>query len=263
MTTTHKGFADINGSKTYYEVAGAGHPLVFVHGFSLDTRMWDDQWDVFAEHYQVIRYDVRGFGQTAPTGNMPYSRSDDLAALLDHLNIEGAHIVGLSMGGSIAIDFALEHGARTSSLIPVDSAINGYKRPDTQASVRNAATEEGMKSAIDVWLNSSLFKPGIYNPKCAPRLREIVSDYTGWHWVNTDPLTLLVPSSNQRLREISSPALVIVGEYDITDFHLMASRMEGMIPNAKKAVMPGVGHMSNMEDPETFNRIALGFLGSL
>ena len=237
MPKTYSGFAEINGSKTYYEVAGEGHPLVLVHGFSLDTRMWDDQWDVFAEGYRVVRYDVRGFGQTAPTGSMPYSRSDDLAALLDHLDIESAHIVGLSMGGDIALEFAISYPDRTIALIPVDAAIGGYNRTNVFATALQALSEQGMEAAIQAWMDSPLFKPAMDNLKCAPRLKEIASGYSGWHWTEGSTRTSLDPPANERLREISAPTLVIVGEHDITDFHLMASRMEGMIPKAKKVVM--------------------------
>src|SRR6185436_13829592 len=94
---TDSGFAAINGGRLYWEAAGEGEPLVFIHGFTLDTRMWDDQWDVFAARYRVIRYDVRGFGQsTVPDG--PFSHQDDLRALMDYLGVDRFHLVGLSMG---------------------------------------------------------------------------------------------------------------------------------------------------------------------
>ena len=77
------GFAEVNGTRLYYEIAGSGHPLVLIHGSTLDTRMWDDQFEPFVQHYTVVRYDVRGFGQSAlPTGE-PHARPDDLKTLLE------------------------------------------------------------------------------------------------------------------------------------------------------------------------------------
>ena len=77
------GFAEVNGTRRYYEIAGAGRPLVLIHGSTLDTRMWDDQFDIFAQHYQVVRYDVRGFGQSALPTDEPYARPNDLKSLLE------------------------------------------------------------------------------------------------------------------------------------------------------------------------------------
>ncbi len=100
------GLLAYNDGHIYYEVSGSGEPIVFIHGFTLDHRMWRPQVEFFAQDYQVITYDVRGFGKSSiPT--QPYSHDDDLLALLTYLGIEQAHIVGLSMGGRIATNFTL------------------------------------------------------------------------------------------------------------------------------------------------------------
>src|SRR6266851_3278425 len=112
------GFAELNGTRLYYEVAGEGHPLVLIHGGLVDRRLWDDQFDVFAQHYRVIRYDIRGFGNSdVPAG--PYSNYEDLYGLLKFLGVEKAYIMGLSMGGGIDIDFTLAHPEMVAALIPV------------------------------------------------------------------------------------------------------------------------------------------------
>ena len=104
-----QGFADVNGTRLYYEMVGSGHPLVLVHGFTLDTRMWDDQFEMFAGRNQVVRYDLRGFGKSALPTTEPYSHPDDLRALMTHLGIEHAFIIGLSLGGAVAVDFAVTY----------------------------------------------------------------------------------------------------------------------------------------------------------
>ena len=104
----HRAFAEINGAQLYYEVAGAGHPLVMLHGHLLDSGQWDDQVTAFASAYQVIRYDARGFGQsTLPPA--PYSHHEDLYALLHHLGIDHASLMGCSGGDATIIDFALTY----------------------------------------------------------------------------------------------------------------------------------------------------------
>src|SRR4029079_4976382 len=102
------GFLEIEGKKLYYEVAGAGIPLVFAHAGFLDGGMWDDQWDAFRQDYRVIRYDMRGYGKSDPL-QAPTSRRAELHALLKHLQIEAAYLVGCSLGATMILDFAIEH----------------------------------------------------------------------------------------------------------------------------------------------------------
>ncbi|GAG10762.1 unnamed protein product, partial [marine sediment metagenome] len=116
-------FAKVNGTCLYYEIAGSGDPLVLLHGFTGNTQWWDDQFEIFATHYQVIRYDIRGFGNSALPTRESYSHVDDLKALLENLGISRTHVLGLSMGGEIAIDFALVYPELTTALITVGSAL--------------------------------------------------------------------------------------------------------------------------------------------
>jgi pimeloyl-ACP methyl ester carboxylesterase len=261
------GFAETNGAKLYYEVAGAGEPVVFVHGFTLDTRMWDDQFEAFAERYQVMRYDVRGFGKSSIPDGTSYSRSDDMMAILSHLGISHAHVIGLSMGAMISLDFALEYPNAVDSLVLVDGPPSGWKMPLAFRKLLNAPSEtakaSGVEAALKVWMDSPLFKPAMSNPEVAPKLAEIVPQYSGWHWLNDNPVRLAVPPAVERLDEVKAPTLIIMGEHDLTDFHMVAETMRHEIPNARKSVMMGVGHMANMEDPERFNDLVLRFLQSL
>jgi 3-oxoadipate enol-lactonase len=265
---THTGFADVNGTRLYYEMAGSGHLLVLIHGFTLDTRMWDDQFEVFAERYQVLRYDLRGFGKSAVPTDTPYTHPDDLHALMTHLGIEHAYIVGLSLGGAVAVDFAVTYPEATDALIPVDAALFGGYEWTVDAHwdrlfVLAKAPEAGLQAAKTFWLQHPLFAPAREQPAVAARLAAMVEDYSGWHLVNEDPGHVLEPPAVQRLDTITVPTLAIVGERDVLDFHRVADIMVERIPGAKKIMMPGVGHMANMEDPERFNEIVLGFLAKI
>src|SRR5918997_6970617 len=119
------GMAEVNGARIYYEVAGEGEPLVFVHAGIADSRMWEDQLLVFADRYRVIRYDMRGFGMTAMVDG-PFSPHEDLRGLLDSLDVERAHLVGCSMGGGAVLDFALEYPQRVGNLVLAGSAVGGF-----------------------------------------------------------------------------------------------------------------------------------------
>lgn len=264
---TQQGFVEVNGTWLYYEVAGTGDPLVLIHGFTLDTRMWDEQFAPFAERHRVIRYDVRGFGQSAPFGDAPYTHPDDLAALLHYLGIPRAAILGLSMGGGIATDFALAYPDMTTALIPVDAMIGGHRMSATWVEqvgpVWQTARSVGVNAGKALWLALPLFAPAHEQPAVSIRLSAMVAGYSGAHWLGGDPQRESDPPAIKRLSEIRAPTIVLIGTRDIPDFHIMADTIVQHVSGASKIVLPGVGHMANMEAPERFNTAVLGFLADI
>jgi pimeloyl-ACP methyl ester carboxylesterase len=264
---SQQGFAEVNGTRLYYETAGAGPALVLVHGFSLDARIWDDQFAVFAKRYQVVRYDLRGFGKSAlPTGER-YMDAADLKAVFDHLGIERATLVGLSKGGGIAIDFAVTRPEAVRALVLVDSTLGGFRWSKEWEASYAPVTAQGQAGDIagakQLWLAHPFFQPAMANPAVAPRLAQIVMDYSGWHWQNADPGRGARPPAVERLGEVRAPTLVVVGERDLPDLHRTAEAIERGIPNARKVVLPGVGHLPNMESPRQFNEVVLDFLAEV
>lgn len=181
---TQTGFADVNGTRLYYEIAGSGHPLVLIHGNTLDNRMWDDQFEVFAQQYQVIRYDLRGFGKSnVPQPQESYAPADDLMSLLKHLGLSHAHILGLSRGGAVAIEFALTYRDATDTLIAVDASLGGYTWGDdfgaSQVRIREMTRTSRVEAAKERWLNGDLFAPALAKPNVSVALKRIVGDYSG------------------------------------------------------------------------------------
>lgn len=259
------GVAEVNGTRLAYEVAGAGPPLVLVHGFSLDRRMWAAQVEDFSARYRVICYDARGFGRSGAATAAPYRHVDDLRALLDHLAVERVHLCGLSMGGGIALDFTLTYPERTRTLTVVDAAINGWRWSETWETEIRPVWEAGRRgdsaTARDRWLAQPLFAPANERPAVATALATIVGDYSGWHWLDqphghASP----EPPAAQRLTQIAMPTLIVVGERDLPDFHACAAAMHQQIPDARLVTVPGAGHMTPMEEPAAFNRAVLAFL---
>jgi|GEM_PF-7008155 len=118
-----------NNGHLYYETvgSGAGDPIVFVHGFTLDRRMWQPQVGHFSKNHQVVTYDARGFGKSSLPGES-YSHTTDLHALFNHVGIQQAHVVGLSMGGRIATNFTLAYPNLVKSLTLMDAALDGYPK---------------------------------------------------------------------------------------------------------------------------------------
>lgn len=261
---TLSGYLPVVNGRLYYEVAGGGAPLVFLHGFTLDHRMWDDQWDFFRARYRVVRYDQRGHGRSSdPDG--PWSNADDLMLLLAHLGAERPHICGLSAGGGIALDFAVTYPEATRSLVLIDSAIGGYRgwsaeMRETFSRLRDIASGQGVETALKYWLDGDLLKAAMETPAVARRLQTIIGDYRGWHWLHQGQEIVPDPLPYERLEEVEAPALVITGERDIEDFRNMSDVLAQRLRNARHEVVPSAGHMANMEAPTTVNQLIDVFL---
>jgi pimeloyl-ACP methyl ester carboxylesterase len=178
--------------------------------------------------------------------------------------VSRAHVVGLSNGGEIAVNLALDHPAKVRSLVLVDASLNGFRySPEFSGRFQNyfaAAQREGVQRANELWLGDPLFAPAARDTTLARRLRQIVQPYQGEAWLHFAWRRGVTPSALSRLSEIRVPTLAVVGELDIPDMRQIADTLATRIPGARKVVLTGVGHMSNMEDPATFNRVALDFL---
>lgn len=255
--------ASVNGTDLYYEEAGAGPAVMLIHGFTLDTRMWDDQFPALAQRYRVIRYDLRGFGRSAPPDG-PYSHVEDLRALLDQRGIARASLVGLSKGGGVALDFALTYPERVTALALLDTILGGHAW-SAEGSARDAlvwqeAARGGIAAAKASWLAHPLFAPAMRRPAVAARLHAIIGDYSGWHFVNPNPEQGISPPAAERLHALSAPTLALVGEHDLPDFLAIAERIGREAPQARAVIVPDAGHMVNMEAPAAVNRALLAFL---
>jgi 3-oxoadipate enol-lactonase len=267
MYMPQKSAVTINGTNLYYEIAGKGKTIVLLHGFSLDTRMWDDQFSVLSEKFQVLRYDMRGFGQSNTPTSEVYSHTDDLKSLLDFLGIETATIVGLSRGGRWAIEFALDFQEKVQSLILADSMPYGFdaleNRPSLSDEIVSTAKLKGMNAARKLWFEHPIFENARTNLTVSERVWAMISDYSGWHWINNDPVQNRFPPAAKRLDNLSIPTLVIVGEYDLPVFRKSAEFLKQNIKNSRMVVIPNAGHLSNMEAPTIFNNAILKFDGNL
>lgn len=268
-----------NGIVTFYEDTGDGEPVVLIHGHSLDSRMWAYQAPALVDAgFRAIRYDVRGHGRSMvpPEGYTWPDYARDLAELLDKVNVErpaagplgepAAHLVGLSMGGGIALQFALEYPQRVLSLSLVDSALPGFgysaEFAGQMEALRQVAQREGLEAFTEAWLAHPLFAGLRRRPAAWALAQEIVRGFQAPEWrglVNTVEADEQ-PDLAGRLGDVGVRTLVVAGENDVDDFRLIAEILAAAIPGARLEVIPGCGHVPPMEDPDAFNRVLIGFL---
>jgi 3-oxoadipate enol-lactonase len=258
--------ATINGARIHYERTGEGLPVIFLHAGVADGRMWEPQVATFAKHFDVIRPDMRGFGKTdLPPGR--WSPAADVLGLVDHLGLKPAHVIGCSIGGGVAIDFAIQHGERLSRLVLVGPGVGGKnfaeRYPDLWVDVE-AADKAGDMDALNraearVWLDGPRRPEGYVRQA----LRDLFLEMNGGNfdrdWKSA-PTEDLDPPAAERLHEITAPTLVVVGDEDAPPIFDAVELLMEKVPHARKAVIHDAAHLPNLEHPAEFNRIVLDFL---
>jgi len=258
--------AIINGARTHYEREGSGLPVIFLHAGIADLRMWEPQVAEFARHFDVIRVDHRGFGKS----ELPPERwSDraDLLALIDLLSLKPAHLVGCSMGGGLAIDFALDHPDRVSRLVLVGPSIGGAnfgkKYPEVFAAVKAADQAGDMEAVNREEMYLFLDGPRRRRGHVRQPLRDLFLDMNGGNldsnW-ETAPHDDLEPPAIERLHEITAETLVVVGDEDAPPIFDAVDVLLEKVPRAHKAVIHDAAHLPNLEHPAEFNQVVLEFL---
>ena len=265
------GFADINGASIYYEAAGQGQPFIMIHAGVADSRQWNNEFARFADAYRVVRYDLRGFGKSEPVDG-EFSYLSDLHALLAHLGIaDPVILMGCSMGGSLAMDYALAHPSRVKTLIMVDSGPSGLEMdvpPHPKAEAAEAAYNEGDLDRVAeletrIWFDGMGRTAQDVDPDMralAYEMNRLGLAHDAKHRGKRLP-DATTPASD-RLETLSIPVLIIVGEHDIPYIQAAADHMAARIPLARKAVIADAAHLPNMDHPDAFQSIVREFLSS-
>ncbi len=270
MNNPQSGMAAINGTQMYYEVAGSGHPLVLVHAGVADNRMWDDQFEAFAQHYKVIRFDQRGFGQTKPVDG-EFRRYEDLYTLLKFLGVEQTYLMGCSMGGGACIDFALEYPGMAKALITVGSGPGGFKTdtppPPVWDALVKAFNENNLEQVNEyeaqVWLDGPYAPAGRIGGTIREKMLAMNRIALQNEKLELGKEIALDPPSATRLGDLKLPTLLIYGDLDTPHIQASGKYMAQHISGAKEIVMPGVAHLPSMEQPQAFNENVLPFLAQL
>lgn len=263
------GYAPVAGGRLYYEVAGSGPPLVLTHSGLAPSQMWDAQFWTFADHYRVIRYDMRGFGQSSDS-EIPFAYYQDLHDLLGYLNIERAHVLGLSLGGMVSLSFAVAYPAMVDGLILAATRL-GHEPPSTYLEqgwtlVEAAEEEDDIDEAVELELQIWVDGPHRTPEQVAPAVREFIRETNGETYMRPEgegqPQSL-EPPARARLDEIQRPTLLIAGDSDVPDVLTSIEYLAQHIAGAQTVFIPDAAHIVNMERPTEFNQAVLDFLSTL
>jgi len=262
-------FASADGDLAYRDT-GTGDPVVLLHSGFADHRVFDDQLPSLAADFRVIVPDTRGHGFSANASG-PFRWADDLAALLRHLDLGPAVLVGLSMGAAVATDTALEHPELVRAIVVSGGGTSAFEYKDPEL-LEHTARAGQLLAAGDIagWLDH--FPQGVAGPSRTPdevdpavlrRLRELTAHTISKHTPGEKDWYVPFGDPWPRVPELDVPVLAIHGALDWPDSIAMADRLIDTVPNGHSVTIEGVGHYPNMENPERFNEILTEFLRSL
>jgi 3-oxoadipate enol-lactonase len=257
------GYLDVGGAKIYYETRGNGPALILVHDGLLHHEAWDCQWEAFSKNHRVIRYDRRGYGRSE-VPKQPYSEIEDLQALLNHLQVKRAALVGSSAGGGLVLEYVLAHPEAVEKLVLVGAVVGGlgfstHFNNRNRENFKPLAERRDLAATVANWASDPYLISGS-NEAARRRLRELLTQNPQ---NITRPYNFARPPQRPtlaRLGEITVPTLIVVGEADIPDVHAHAGAIQAGIAKARRVVLPKAGHLPYLERPEEFNALVLDFL---
>jgi 3-oxoadipate enol-lactonase len=250
---TVAGHLEISGSKIYYEECGTGSEAVLLlHDGLLHSVTWDAIWKPLCRKYHAIRYDRRGYGRSE-SPKTPFAPTDDMFAVLSHLRVERAVLVGSSSGAALAIDFTLTHPESVEGLFLIGPVVHGTNFTEEfvdRGQKNNAPLENGdTKSAAENWSRDH-YLIGEGHEAARKQVLEILTDnpqnlkHNGEFEIQTSP------AASSRLAEIHVPTSIVVGEFDINDVHAQAGAIESGIGGSERDIIINAGHLVQIEQPE-------------
>ena len=254
-----------NNVELHYEIAGEGEPLVLIHGLGSSTHDWEAQIPAFAKKYQAITFDLRGHGQSAKP-QVPYTMpmfAADLAGLLAGLNINFAHLVGISLGGAVAFQFALDYPNMVKTLTIVNSAPSLGGTPEQQK--QEIERRVGIVQQYGMRAMGQSLAPNLFPAPEHAAARDAFVE----HWAENDPQAYIESTRSMlgwdvtdQLHSIQCPTLIIAADQDYTPVAVKETYIK-LLPNAKLEVITNAHHAVPIEHAQEFNTVLMKFLESI
>jgi pimeloyl-ACP methyl ester carboxylesterase len=247
-----------------YDVSGRGPAVVFIHGWTHNLSVWDDQVAALKSRYQVVRFDSRGSGRSTGYSD-PSADPQDLLTLLEALHIPSAYIVGHSRGGDVALRFAVAYPQRVKGLVLYSAFGKGFPAPpefrQLLALLPEVAKTSGLDSVRKLVLASPLgwVPPG--RSDLTERYRHLWASYSGKDLLDPHPESLRVPApTTAQIQRLQIPTLVIVGDHEAPFIAADDDSLARWIRGAKKVVIPNAGHGAHFAQPASFNSALMDFI---
>src|SRR5437764_1610870 len=255
------GRLDVPNGSLEYDVAGRGSAVILIHGGLVDRRLWDGQVGWLAAEHRVVRYDLRGLGKSS-TATAAYSPLDDLDRLMRRLKIQKAVLVGLSLGGMVAMDFALEHPERVEALVLCAPGLRGFpSNPSEQLKTAYGAIYRNEPEGIGLLLNTGL---GAVTPEARSKMQVMLTENIRRALRADGKLVQWpMPLTIERLPQIKSPTLLFIGTEAEPELIAISDLLAQKIPSATKVVLSDAKHHLNLDQPQTFDQHARDFLARL
>jgi 3-oxoadipate enol-lactonase len=257
----------VGDAEIAFDDIGTGLPVVFLHAFPLNRTMWDPQVGALVAECRCIPIDFRGFGESTVVGPYTIDRyADDVAGVLDTLQIERAVVVGLSMGGYVAFALWRRHRARIRGLVladtraPADSAETLERR----RAMIDAAEDQGSSAVANMQIAGLMGKttrdkrPDIYDA-----MHRMMAQAPAAGIIGALEAMIERPDSTPTLATIDVPTLIVVGDEDVLTPAKDARIMQASLPGSRLEILQQAGHLSNVERPAAFNTVVSEFVGSL
>lgn len=258
---------ETNGAVLFGVEQGYGAPIVFLHAGVADHRMWQPQLDAVGLELHAIAYDQRGYGRTE-SEDVAYSDVDDLLAVLDHFKLDRAVLVGCSLGGGLALAFALAHPDRVAGLMLVAASIPGapaveYDDIEMQLSAQYQVKKEANDLAALNQFEARIWLDGVHGAegRVQGAVRELFLDMNGLQH-NHPALNHAQarPECFSRLGELHMPLLNVAGALDSVHFTQLNDRIAKEHPHMQSNLVEDAGHLPNLDKPEVFNALLSNFL---
>lgn len=254
-------FYETDEKKIYYELTGEGTPVVLVHGVALDSRIWGDLPQFLAGKNKVLTYDLRGHGRSfAPESG--YSYRDlvaDLSELLSALELPKVTLIGHSLGGAVAIKFALRHPGKVEKLVLAAPHVVGYTDYKGWPNVFRTARMIDVDQAKISWETFRLFSKLENGSPKKQLFLDCLRDFPGTIWTDPQAGRYVEESDLKIIDKLATPTLLLCGRDDL-DFLPVAKLINAQLPQGSLFEIPDCGHMIHLEKPEIFRRELAAFL---
>ncbi len=250
-----------SGIQFHARQCGAEPGAVFLHGFGSDLHTWDGVWVALGGALPALRYDLRGFGGSAGSESAGFSHAEDLLHILDATGLAAVDLVGVSMGGSVALNFTLDHPERVRSLVLVSPGLVAWEWSrewlDLWQPIVDCARGGDMDGARRLWWQHPLFA-STRDSVGGPALHEAIMRFRGVQWIRADHRPML--PDVERLHSLDTRTLLLTGGRDLADFRLIADLLEASAGNLVRIDHAARGHLLHLEDPAGCAREILAFL---